>query len=123
MYIEPTHWIFTEYSAVFKHYTPAIFVQEQMLDQITDRTAWHRTCVDWALNHYKPSSVGKMLDYYRQRVAEAVKNQVGAYDGEEVNPDCLNCHDLKTVWAKRQGAEFDWDMEERPCPKCAGVAV
>lgn len=68
-FIEP-HWIFDEYAKAFPLYTPSIFVQEQMLGNVTDRAAWTDTVRFWAMNQYRPQSVGKMLEYYDKRVKE-----------------------------------------------------
>src|SRR4051812_10361478 len=125
MFIE-NHWIFAEYRKVFRHYIPSIFVQEQMLATVTDRMAWRDTCFDWAMNDYKPSSVGKMLDYYRQKIEGRdnrmrFQSRVGTNGDAQPEPQCRTCCDLKTVYVKKPGAEFDWEMEDTPCPDCVGV--
>lgn len=122
MFIEK-HWIFDEYRKVFRNYTPSIFVQEQMLGLITDRGAWAQTCFYWGMNDYKPSSVGKMLDYYEQQLAERQKSRVGQSVAGYETYDCSNCFDLKIVQVPKTGGQFDWEMEDAPCPKCATVKV
>lgn len=116
MFIEQ-HWIFDEYRKVFRSYVPPIFVQEQMLDQITDRDAWKVTCFDWGMNDYKPSSVGKMLDYYRQRLAA----RKPVYE-DLPPPKCSTCHDSKTATVPKTGRTFDWEVEVMSCPNCVEVA-
>lgn len=70
-FIEP-HWIFDEYRKAFPHSMPSIFVQEQMLSRIEDREVWADVIMMWALNQYRPDSVGKMIDCYDDKVKAKV---------------------------------------------------
>jgi len=72
-------WIFDEYRKAFRHYTPPIYAQETMLDSITDKEAWAKTCHEWAMNDYKPSSVGKMIDYYNKVKVTLSRVTVGGH--------------------------------------------
>ena len=54
------------YSAAFPHFTPSCFQQDVMIMTITDIDAWKDTVKFWALNDYRPQSIGKMLDYYAE---------------------------------------------------------
>jgi hypothetical protein len=125
MFIE-SHWIFDEYAKVFPRYTPSIFVQEQMLAAITDRKVWAETCWTWAMNDYKPSSVGKMLDYYQQKLEKApgrFGSRIGQNVEEQPEPNCKQCFDLKTVSRPKPGAQYEWELTEAPCPLCSEVTV
>ena len=122
-------WIFDEYRKVFRDYTPPIFVQEQMLMQVDNAEAWKKTCFDWAMNDYKPSSVGKMLDYYQQQLKgrgptfRQARGQVGKnHEPPRPEPKCKTCFDLKKrmVFTRNGGNS---EMQEIDCPECTDMAV
>ena len=119
-------WIFDEYKKAFKGYVPPIFAQEQMLAFIENAEAWHKTCFDWAMNDYKPSSVGKMLDYYNQQLNGTTQyskkpkqaSQIGRHDPAidfGTFPDCDVCENtrMRTPYAKF--GEPGWNDD---CPEC-----
>ena len=117
-------WIFDEYKKAFKGYVPPIFAQEQMLAFIENAEAWHKTCFDWAMNDYKPSSVGKMLDYYNQQLNGTTQyskkpkqaSQIGRHDPTNAElPDCEDC--LNTRWRNYKSKFGDADWNDR-CLKC-----
>lgn len=122
-------WVFDEYRKVFRNYIPPIFVQEQMLMQVENVEAWRKTCFDWGMNDYKPSSVGKMLDYYRQQLAKPeptfrqARGQVGkSQEPARPEPKCKACFDLgKTINFRRENGNTL--MDETPCPECSDMAI
>lgn len=109
------HWIFDEYRKVFKHYTPPIFAQEQMLDRITDKAIWKATLYTWGMNDYKPSSVGKMMDYYEQQLRQRASSQVGKYRPEDFADVIYDEADLEPVLCKVCGGEWCTAHLADPC--------
>jgi hypothetical protein len=118
-------WIFDEYRKAFRYYTPPIYAQEQMLDAITDRRAWATTCHEWAMNDYKPSSVGKMIDYYNKVQKTASRLQIGAHDPNRIiepyAPTCERCKDLG--WVDVKVNPYTKQIEHSNCPECQAVTV
>lgn len=94
------------YKRVFPHTQPTCFQLDLIEGTVTDARAWQKTLEYWAGNDYRPQSIGKMLDYYRQVTSGTVKTfddpvkvsmQVGAPQPielftEEI-PPCQKCGD------------------------------
>lgn len=119
-------WIFDEYRKVFPHYTPPIFVQEQMLVNIADRSEWSKTCRYWGLNDYRPSSVGKMMEYYNDQLRLKANSQVGrSLPVDDVIENCRRCFDSGTILqpVPQEERKTRGSMEQIPCPECAEVTV
>ena len=52
------------YKQFFPQFTPSPFQQDIIEQTVTDADKWTETCKFWALNDYRPQSIGKMLEYY-----------------------------------------------------------
>lgn len=118
------------YKRIFPHTQPTCFQMDLIEGTVTDAGAWQRTLTYWASNDYRPQSIGKMLDYYRQVREGTVKTfddpvkvstKVGAPRREpELDPyKCTTCFDIGKV-------EGEWISpnlcELVPCPKCKEAA-
>lgn len=75
--------------------------QQDLLEvEITDENTWGETLKFWLSNDYRGHSIGKMIDYYKQKLEERKKGgwqDVGKWDGEETEAQCKTCFDLKKV--------------------------
>ena len=54
------------YKKMFPQARPNLYQLDLIEGTITDLKAWQRTLEFWASNDYRPQSIGRMLDYYRQ---------------------------------------------------------
>lgn len=116
------------YKRIFPHTQPTCFQMDLIEGTITDARAWEQTLTYWAGNDYRPQSIGKMLDYYRQVTQGTVKTfddpvkvsmKVGAPEPTVKTYNCDTCFDVGKV-------EGEWISsnlcEIVPCPKCTEAA-
>lgn len=54
------------YKQMFPEARPSIFQMELIEGTVDDLRAWRKTLIFWAGNDYRPQSIFKMLDYYKQ---------------------------------------------------------
>jgi hypothetical protein len=79
------------YKKAFPYHRPTIFQMELIEANVKDGQAWKRTLEFWAGNDYRPQSVQKMIEYYRQQVNP--KLDVGRPIQREYHPEppCKYC--------------------------------
>lgn len=101
-----------------------IFQQEMIEMEVTDAEAWKETIYFWGGNNYRGESVFRMIEYYKEVIQKRPANrvQVGVDRSEEEHYDCPACFDLKLKLFPKEGGK-PWEMEERPCPRCAKEAM
>lgn len=111
------------YKRVFPQARPTIFQMEMIEAYVTDAKAWRKTLEFWGLNDYRPQSIGKMLDYYRQVIAGTVqtfedKTKVQIRVGAEQAPvqaKCGKCLDSGSIRIDDPSAQFGIRFEECTC--------
>lgn len=59
------------YKRMFPNAQPNIYQMELIEAYATDQEAWKQTLEYWAGNDYRPQSIQKMLDYYKQVLSGA----------------------------------------------------
>jgi hypothetical protein len=97
--------------------TPINFVQEDLMSEVTNLEVWQKTLIEWAGNGWRGESVFKMLQMYRDKLMK--------YQNDTPEPVvvCKRCNDIGTVMQPKTGGRYNWEMEDVPCPECAGVMV
>lgn len=85
---------------MFPHVNLNYYQMDLLEVEIQDEDIWAETLRFWLSNDYRGQSVGKMIDYYKQKLEERKKGgwqDVGRWDGKEVEPHCQTCFDLKKI--------------------------
>lgn len=94
------------YAKFFPTNTPTIFQQEMIEDAVKDLKIWQEALTYWAGNDYRPQSIQKLVDYYRQLIGE--KPTFG-YGKRSPNADCDKCNNERRIRS---------NVESWPCDQC-----
>jgi hypothetical protein len=106
------------YKRVFPQARPTIFQMELIEQTVTDAEAWRTTLIFWGGNNYRADSIFKMLEYYKEALGK--KKFTNREPERAIN--CIECFDNGTVMRKPVDAQYDWQLEPIPCPKCREAA-
>jgi len=106
------------YKRVFPQARPTIFQMELIEQTVTDSEAWRTTLIFWGGNNYRADSIFKMLEYYKEQLGKKkfVNNE------PERTIQCMECFDSGEVMRKATNAQYDWQLEPMPCPRCREAA-
>ena len=85
------------YLKMFPGMRPTLFQMDMIEAEITDKTLWQRTIIFWAGNDFRPQSIFKMVEYYKQlkQADRSDTRSVGRYAPQEFTPPppCDICHE------------------------------
>lgn len=105
------------YKRMFPLAQPNVFQLELIEFEIHDAAAWQETLIWWAGNDYRPQSVFKMIEKYKQTLTERMNRNVAANVGRYVpRPDEVSFDDCRTCDNTRRIGD-DWRTAIR-CPDC-----
>lgn len=114
-----------EYRKAFPQTQLTIYQMEMIEFEIHDAKAWKEALRFWAGNSYRPQSVLKMIDYYKQvkngtvqrfEDTSKVKMRVGAPIETNQVYSCPTCSDTGEV--SRDAPDSPVKIAWIPCPKC-----
>lgn len=105
------------YKRFFPKFEPSCYQQDLIEGTIKDFGAWEQTLEFWAGNDYRPGSIFRMLDYYRETLRNRSSAQVGKDTSVPETYACSDCFDTGTVMRPRAGG-LEWEMHDVPCPNC-----
>jgi hypothetical protein len=119
------------YQRMFPFVKLSIYQMELIEDTAQDAVAWRKTLEYWAGNDYRPQSVFKMLDYYRQvltgvdRFGKRIKPDMTVGQSTYTPPDykCGECLDTGEITVDDPDAKFSGSVKFVPCGVCGPVLM
>ncbi len=107
------------YKRYFPKFDPSCYQQDLIEGAITDFDAWERTLEFWAGNDYRPGSIFKMLDYYRETLRNRSSAQVGKDASVPETYACTDCFDTGSVRVPDPDSPYTWVTKDALCPECS----
>ncbi|MEQ1762572.1 MAG: helix-turn-helix domain-containing protein [Pyrinomonadaceae bacterium] len=90
------------YFAAFPDFSPPIFLQETILDRVSDQEIWRQALKYWLENDYRPKSVGKLCDRYDEIRDEQSNGNGKTKLSFDEQRDRAAAEDFRVVDAARQ---------------------
>lgn len=107
------------YKRFFPKFEPSCYQQDLIEGTIKDFGAWEQTLEFWAGNDYRPGSIFRMLDYYRETLRNRSSAQVGKDTSVAETYACSDCFDTGTVSVPDPDSRYSWATKDESCPKCS----
>lgn len=90
--MEQENELLTIYKRAFPAAQLTLFQMDYIELNVEDAVIWKQAITYWGANDYRPQSVFKIVEYYKDLAREKGKSQVGKWaDTTVIEPQCVVC--------------------------------